>query len=98
MMRSMSHQQDTGARPDWVGEAEQALERATEAIRSAWNQTRDSRMAALVSAREAVEQLGEAIDRGVVAARTTWQTSESEQSSSGEEAAPKQQSGAGEEE
>lgn len=94
----MNDQQREPTRPEWVNEAEEALERAAEAIRNAWDQTRDSRMNALGSAKQAAKQLGEAIDRGVDAARTSWQGSEGAQASAGDEAAPNQQSGAGEEE
>lgn len=90
--------EDEASRPDWVKEAEEALDRATEAIRSAWDETRDSRMHALGSAKQAAKQLGEAIDRGVEAVRSSWQSSESGESLSGDETAPKQQSGADEEE
>lgn len=94
----MDDQQKEPTRPEWVDEAEEALERAAEAIRSAWDQTRDSRMNALGSAKQAAKQLGEAIDRGVEAAKGSWQAGESSKPSAGDEAAPNQQSGAGEEE
>lgn len=95
---SMDDQQREPTRPEWVNEAEEALERAADAIRSAWDQTRDSRMTALDSAKQAAKQLGEAIDRGVETARRSWQGDEGTQPSAGDEAAPNQQSGAGEEE
>ena len=88
----------TEERPDWVKEAEEALERATEALRNAWDETRESRVNALGSAKQAAKQLGEAIDRGVETVRSSWQSSESDESPPGDEAAPKQQSGADEEE
>lgn len=95
---SMEDQQKEPTRPEWVNEAEEALERAAEAIRSAWDQTRDSRMNALGSAKQAAKQLGEAIDRGVDAARSSWQSGEGDEPPSGDEVASKQQSGASEEE
>ncbi len=85
-------------RPEWVEEAESALERATEAVRAAWDETRDSRMNALGSAKQAAKQLGEAIDRGVDAARGRWQEAGGEESPVEGEPAPNPQSGAGEEE
>lgn len=94
----MNDQQSEPTRPEWVNEAEEALDRAADAIRSAWDQTRDSRMNALDSAKQAAKQLGDAIDRGVEAARSSWQGTEGTQPSAGGEAAPNQQSGAGEEE
>jgi hypothetical protein len=95
---AMNDEQREPTRPDWVNEAEEALERAADAIRDAWDQTRDSRMNALGSARQAAKQLGEAIDRGVEAAKSSWQGSEGTEPSAGDEATPNQQSGAGEEE
>ena len=94
----MNDQRKEPTRPEWVNEAEEALERAADAIRDAWDQTRDSRMNALGSARQAAKQLGEAIDRGVEAAKSSWQSSEESQPSAGDEEAPNQQSGADEEE
>ena len=94
----MSDEQKESARPEWVTEAEEALERAADAIRNAWVQTRDSRMNALGSARQAAKQLGEAIDRGVDAAKSSWQDSEGDKPPAGGEEAPKQQSGVDEEE
>lgn len=94
----VDEQQKEPTRPEWVKEAEEALERAADAIRTAWEQTRDSRMNALGSAKQAAKQLGEAIDRGVDAARSSWQSGDSAEPPSGDEAAPEQQIGAGEEE
>lgn len=85
-------------RPEWVREAEDALGRATEAVRVAWEETRDSRMKALESAKQAAKQLGEAIDRGVDAARSRWQAAEEEGSPLDGAAAPDRHSGADEEE
>lgn len=85
-------------RPEWAREAEEALERATEAVRAAWEETRDSRMSALGSAKQAAKQLGEAIDRGVEAARSRWQAAEQTAWPPEGGTAPDQQSGAGEEE
>lgn len=91
-------EKNEASRPDWVREAEEALDRATESIRSAWAETHDSRMSALGSAKQAAKQLGEAIDRGVETVRSSWQSSEDASPPSGDDAAPKQQSGADEEE
>ena len=70
---------DEGARPSWLDEAEKALERASESLRAAWEETRDVRMSALESAQQAAEQLGNAIDRGVEAARSQWEATGSEE-------------------
>lgn len=59
----------------WVDEAEEALNRAGEALKSAWEQTRDARMAALETAKEAANRLTEAIDQGIEVAKQTWDPS-----------------------
>jgi hypothetical protein len=64
-------------RPDWVDDNEMALERAAEALRAAWDATRDTRVNALESAKLAAKQLAEAIDRGVETARQKWQEAQS---------------------
>jgi len=56
----------------WIDEAEEALNRTGDALRAAWNQTKDARASALDAAREAANRLGEAIDQGIVAAKETW--------------------------
>lgn len=56
----------------WIDEAEEALNRTGDALRSAWDQTKDARAAALEAAREAANRLGDAIDQGIVAAKQTW--------------------------
>ncbi|MCI0543565.1 MAG: hypothetical protein L0Z49_03845 [Actinobacteria bacterium] len=70
---------NTGARkrPEWVDDAEDALSRAGEAVRAAWEATKETRVSALDSAKTAAKQLGEAIDRGVEAARQKWQEAQS---------------------
>lgn len=61
---------DAGRRKEWMDDAEKAWEGAGEALRAAWNASRDSRLSALESAKQAARQLGEAIERGVDAAKT----------------------------
>jgi len=56
----------------WIDEAEEALNRTGDALRAAWDQTKDARASALDAAREAANRLGEAIDQGIVAAKETW--------------------------
>jgi hypothetical protein len=60
----------------WVDEAQEALDRAVDAIRSAWDATKDSRTSALESAKEAAQELGKVLDKGMAAARDRWGTSE----------------------
>jgi enolase len=68
---------DEGGRPTWFDEAEQALDKVAESLRSAWEETREPRMSALESAKKAAEQLGEAIDAGVEIVRIRLQGSPS---------------------
>jgi hypothetical protein len=72
----MAESQDRG-QPKWIEEAEEALNRTGEALRAAWEQTRDARISALAAAKEAANRLGEAIDQGIDVAKKTWD-SESE--------------------
>lgn len=74
----MTEQQDSEARK-WMDDAEEALNRATEAVRSAWDSTKDTRMSALEAAKEAATQLGKAIDQGIDRARETWDSSKAKE-------------------
>lgn len=58
---------------DWASEAEAALEGVGNALREAWDASRDARVNALESAKKAAQQLGEAIDHGVAAAKEKWE-------------------------
>jgi hypothetical protein len=75
---------DKGTGKDWKVEAEEALERAGESLRAAWEASRDTRLAALEGARQAARQFGEAIDRGVAAARDRWAAEDARAESSTE--------------
>ncbi len=63
-------------RSDWANEAEAALEGVGNALREAWAASRDARLGALESAKKAAQQLGEAIDHGVAAAKERWEAQE----------------------
>lgn len=63
---------------DWKAEAEEALQKTGDSLTAAWDATRETRMSALESAKEAARQLGEAIDKGVAAAKVRWGGDESE--------------------
>ncbi|GEM_PF-2123353 len=68
---------DSGeARQRWVTEVQEALDRTGEAFKSAWEATRESRMSALESAKQAAQELGEVIDKGIAAAKERWAASE----------------------
>jgi hypothetical protein len=70
----MTDKQDpTGRR--WVDEAEEALNRTAEALRTAWEGTREARMSTLEAAKDAANRLGEAIDQGIALAKETWDPS-----------------------
>jgi hypothetical protein len=65
-------------RREWLQEAEAALDRTKEALQSAWDATRDTRLSSLESAKRAAKELGEVIDRGVAVAKERWETSRDE--------------------
>ena len=56
----------------WFADVQEALDRTGDALRTAWDATRDSRMAALESAKQAAQELGEVIDQGITAAKERW--------------------------
>ncbi|HEX9864916.1 MAG TPA: hypothetical protein VGC03_08135 [Acidimicrobiia bacterium] len=64
-------------RSRWVDEVQEALDRTGEAIRTAWEATRESRMSALEAAKQAASELSDVIDQGIAAARERWAASES---------------------
>lgn len=68
----MTENQDS--RGKWIEEAERALDRASDALRVAWEDTRDVRMSTLEAAKQAATQLGKAIDEGIEAARGSWRS------------------------
>jgi hypothetical protein len=76
----MTHEDDRNQKR-WIEEADEALTRAGEALRAAWDQSRDARMAALETAKDAAHRLGEAIDQGIEAAKHNWDPSTREGSS-----------------
>lgn len=59
----------------WIDEAEEALDRTGEALRAAWEGSREARVSALEAARAATNRLTEAIDKGFSVARETWESS-----------------------
>lgn len=78
----------------WLEDIQEALERTGDAIRTAWDATRDSRMSALESARQAAQELGVALDKGISAARERWAAAEpgepaSPETPPGEDAPPR---------
>ena len=68
----MTEEQQQSDFKAWVSEAETALNRTAEALRAAWDGSRDSRMKTLEAAKEAAAQLGKAIDEGLDVARDAW--------------------------
>lgn len=75
----------------WLDDAEEALNRASDALRAAWEETREARMSTLEAAKEAANRLGRAIDHGIETARETWDPAE-------REVAPPEEAGAAAEE
>jgi ElaB/YqjD/DUF883 family membrane-anchored ribosome-binding protein len=64
------------ARQRWMDEVQQALDRTGEAVKAAWEATRDSRMSALESAKQAAQELGVVLDKGIAAAKERWAATE----------------------
>ena len=62
----------------WFAEVQDALDRTGDALRTAWDATRDSRMSALESAKQAATELGEVIDQGIAAAKERWAAADQE--------------------
>lgn len=60
----------------WIAEVQEALDRTGDALRTAWEATRESRMSALESAKQAAQELGEVIDQGITAAKERWAAGE----------------------
>jgi hypothetical protein len=63
---------DDSGRKGWMDEVQAALDRANESMSAAWEATRDTRVRALEAAKQAVDELGAALDRGVAVARERW--------------------------
>ncbi|HEX6222422.1 MAG TPA: hypothetical protein VF115_15125, partial [Acidimicrobiia bacterium] len=74
----MTDDQNQGAKK-WIDDAEEALNRTAEALKSAWNETREARMSTLEAAKDAATRLGKAIDLGIEAARQSWDPSSGQQ-------------------
>lgn len=71
--REMTDTSDTDQeQKEWYREAEDALAKAGEALRGAWEASRDARLSALESAKAAAQQLGDAIEKGVAGAKARW--------------------------
>jgi hypothetical protein len=64
------------ARQRWLDEVQEALDRTGDAVRTAWDATRESRMSALESAKQAAQELGEVLDKGIAAAKERWAATE----------------------
>jgi hypothetical protein len=56
----------------WMDDVQAALDRANDSLTTAWDATRDTRVRALEAAKQAVEELGAALDRGVAVAKDRW--------------------------
>ena len=74
----MSSEQEKTTK-QWISEAEEALSRTGDALKTAWSETREARVATLEAAREAASRLGKAIDEGIEAARMSWDASQSQE-------------------
>jgi hypothetical protein len=74
---SQDRAEESSDRSRWIDEVQDALDRTGEAIRTAWDATRESRMSALEAAKQAASELSDVIDQGIAAARERWAASES---------------------
>jgi hypothetical protein len=68
------------SRQRWIADVQGALDRTGDALRTAWEATKDSRMSALESAKQAAQELGEVIDQGIAAAKERWSASDADSS------------------
>lgn len=73
---SQDRAEESSDRSRWVDEVQEAFDRTGEAIRTAWDATRESRMSALEAAKQAASELSDVIDQGIAAARERWAASE----------------------
>lgn len=71
-------------RQRWAREAQEALDRTADALKTAWEASRDSRMSALEAAKRAARELGDALERGVEAARQRWEAESPDEDAEGE--------------
>lgn len=60
------------SRQRWVSEVQEALDRTGDAVRTAWEATRESRVSAMESAKQAAKELGDVIEKGMTAAKERW--------------------------
>jgi len=74
----MTDERDPGTKK-WIDEAEEALNRTAEALKAAWEGTREARMSTLEAAKAAASRLGDAIDQGIIVAKETWDPSRREE-------------------
>lgn len=86
----MTENQDPGAKR-WIDEAEEALSRTGDAIRAAWESTREARMSTLEAAKEAASRLAKTIDQGIEAARETWEPSRDDDPAPGGDSSDEEQ-------
>jgi hypothetical protein len=72
----------------WIEDAEEALSRIGDALRAAWEETHEARLATLESAKEATSRLGDTIDQGIDAAKKRWEPQEGDTAPTGETGQP----------
>ncbi len=58
--------------PSWLTDIQAALDRTGDAIRTAWDATKDTRASALESAKQAARELSNVIDEGITTAKERW--------------------------
>jgi hypothetical protein len=60
------------AAASWKDDTQEALNRTIDALQVAWDATRETRLAALNSARRTVAELTDAVEEGISAANARW--------------------------
>jgi type II secretory pathway component PulJ len=60
------------AQAGWIEDTQDALNRTIDALQTAWDTSRDSRLAALNSAKRTVDDLTAAVEEGIAAASARW--------------------------
>lgn len=68
----MTDDQAPGDGSGWREDTQKAIDQASQALRTAWDASRESRGSALAAAKDATSALAAAIDEGITAARTSW--------------------------
>lgn len=70
----------------WLKQAEDALQKASEAVSEAWMATEGTRREAWLTAQRAAAQASEALDQGIDAAKGAWERAATDEPEADEDA------------